>query len=125
MKRIGFGILLFAGVSLVAISCKKNQPAYKIEGDYSGNFEGNWQGNDTIINTGFGVTVIAQDKNKAKVSGKFFSEFEVLVTPNGINIELVSPTEGLTEFLYQGDTEKLTFKYENGGNVANYIGTKQ
>lgn len=125
MKRISFGILLLTGLALVVISCKKNQPAYKIAGDYTGNFEGSYQGADTIINTGFGVNITAKDKNRATVSGKLFSTFDVLVTPNGINIELVSPTDGLTEFLYQGDSEKLTFIYENGGNIAKYIGTKQ
>ena len=81
-------------------------------------------GNDTIVNENFAVTVTATDKSSANISGSLFSEFEVLVAKNGINVELVSPTDGLMEFLYAGETEELSFKYENDGDTAIYVGTK-
>lgn len=121
--NLPFATLLVILVSMS--SCKKNQPSYKIEGTYTGNFQGIYNGNDTIVNEGYLVFIEALDKSTATVEATMVSKFEVLVTPNGLNIELVSPTDGLTEFLYQGETEKLTFSYQNGDNVANYVGYKQ
>lgn len=125
MKLIHLSAITLILTSLTFTSCKKNQPSYLLEGNFYGNFQGVYEGNDTIVNTGYLVMVEALDKSTALVKGTLFSQFEVLVAKNGLNVEIVSPTDGLTEFLYQGETEKLTFKYENGGNTANYIGTKQ
>lgn len=110
---------------LTLASCKKNKPSYTIEGTYYGNFQGVVDGNDTIVNSGYLVQSEVLDKSTARIKGTLFSPFDVLVTPNGLNIEPVSPTEGLTQFLYEGETKKLTFTYANGDNTATYIGTKQ
>jgi len=124
MKRvITFALIIFA-VTLTAVACKKNQPSTKIEGTYTGHFQGTVDLNDTIINTGYKVIVTRTDKNKATVTGSLFNQFEVLVTPNGLNVELVSPTEGLSQFLYEGETKTLTFTYTHEGDVAIYNGTK-
>lgn len=112
-------------VLLVALtSCKKNKPSYEIEGNYSGNFQGVYQGNDTIVNSGYLVQVEALDKNTVVVKATLMDQFEVLVTPNGLNIEPVSPTDGLSQFLYEGETQTLTFTYEHEDNTATYVGTK-
>jgi hypothetical protein len=110
---------------LALTSCKKNKPSYTIEGPYYGNFHGVFDGNDTIVNDGYLVQIDALDKSTALVKGTLFTPFEVLVTPNGLNIEPVSPTDGLTQFLFEGETEKLTFTYVNGDNTATYVGIKQ
>ena len=125
MKKIALYAFVAVAVGTGLQSCKKNQPSYKIEGNYTGHFQGNYQGNDTIVNTGFAVKIEAQDKNTAHVIGNLFKTFEVLVTPNGLNIELVSPTDGLNQFLYEGETGRLTFNYEEGGNTAVYDGYKK
>lgn len=114
-------ILVFA---LTIAACKKNKPSYTIEGDYKGNIQGIYQGNDTIVNSNYLVQIEALDKSTATVKGTLFTPFNVLVTPNGINIELVSPTDGLNQFLYEGDTKKLTFNYVNGDDFVTYVGTK-
>ena len=116
--------LLFISIVITIASCKKNQPSSKIEGTYNGHFEGIIDGDDTIVNTGYIVTVTRTDKNKANVTGSLFDQFEVLVTPNGLNVELVSPTDGLDQFLYEGETTTLSFIYIKEGDTANYIGTK-
>jgi hypothetical protein len=110
---------------LTLSSCKKNKPSYTIEGNYYGNFQGVFDGNDTIVNSGYLVQSEVLDKSTARIKGTLFTPFDVLVTPNGLNIEPVSPTDGLTQFLYEGETKKLTFTYTNGDNTATYIGTKQ
>jgi hypothetical protein len=110
---------------LALTSCKKNKPSYTIEGAYSGNFHGVYDGNDTIVNDGYLVQIEALDKSTAKVKGTLFTPFDVLVTPNGLNIELVSPTDGLSQFLYEGETKKLTFTYTKDDNTAIYVGTQQ
>ncbi len=110
---------------LALTSCKKNKPSYTIEGAYYGNFHGIYDGNDTIINDGYLVQIEALDKSTALVKGTLFSPFEVLVTPNGLNIEPVSPTDGLSQFLYEGETKKLTFTYAKEDNTATYVGIKQ
>lgn len=123
MKIANLIILLVAGLSF--FSCKKNQPSYKIEGDYRGNIQGTYQGNDTIVNTNFLVQIKALDKSTCTVAGNLFSTFTVLVTPNGLNVELVSPTEGLNQFLYEGETKKLTFQYTKNDDIVTYVGTQQ
>lgn len=112
-------------ISFGFYSCEKNQPAYKLEGNYYGNFQGVYMGNDTIVNSGYNVLIQALDKNSATVNGTLFSTFEVLVTPNGLNIELVADVDGLSNFLYQGETKKLTFTYAKDDNTATFIGYKQ
>lgn len=124
MKKLAFLSVIAISLGFSLQSCKKNQPAYKIDGTYSGHFQGNFQGNDTIVNTGFSVRIDALDKNTVKVTGNLFNQFQALVTPNGLNIELVSPTDGLNQFLYEGETKRLTFNYEEGGNTAFYDGYK-
>ncbi|MBI3133296.1 MAG: hypothetical protein HYZ14_01340 [Bacteroidetes bacterium] len=124
MKKSGLLVILLITAAFTISSCKKSQPSYKMEGTFLGHFQGNYQGNDTIVNENYSVVVEAIDKSTATVSGTLFSTFNVLVAKNGINVELVSPTDGLTEFLYEGDTETLTFSYTSGGNTANYVGTK-
>jgi hypothetical protein len=121
--RFAFPLLIISFFFAVT-SCKKNKPTYKLEGSYSGNFQGIYEGEDTIINSGYLVQVEALDKSTARVKGTLFSPFDVLVTFNGLNIELVSPTDGLNQFLFEGDENRLTFTYENGGNIATYNGTK-
>lgn len=124
MKKI---TVLFTAILLAAFSftsCKKSQPSYKMEGNYSGHFQGIFNGNDTIVNEGYLVMVTAIDKSTVTVSGTLFSSFDALVTKNGINVELVSPTDGLNEFLYEGETKTLSFSYSKDGNIANYTGTK-
>jgi hypothetical protein len=124
MKKVSvlFTTVLFAGIFFT--SCKKTQPSYKIEGNYSGHFQGIYNGNDTIVNEGYIVTVTAVDKSTVTIAGTLFSSFDALVTKNGINVELVSPTDGLNEFLYEGETKTLSFSYVLDGNIANYTGTK-
>jgi hypothetical protein len=112
-------------ILLALTSCKKNKPSYTIEGTYYGNFQGVFDGNDTIVNSGYLVQAEPLDKSTTLIKGTLFTPFEVLVTPNGLNIEPVSPTTGLSQFLYEGETKKLTFTYTNGDNSATYIGTKQ
>ncbi|MBK9193000.1 MAG: hypothetical protein IPM77_16710 [Crocinitomicaceae bacterium] len=114
--------VLVAGFSFT--SCKKSQPSHKMEGNYSGHFQGVFNGNDTIVNEGYLVTVTAIDKSTVTIAGTLFSSFDALVTKNGINVELVSPTDGLNEFLYEGETKTLSFSYSLDGNIANYTGTK-
>lgn len=117
-------VVISIALAFAAVSCKKNQPSTKIEGSYNGHFEGVVDGNDTVVNTGYLVDVKRTDKNKALVTGSLFDQFEVLVTPNGLNVELVSPTDGLDEFLYEGETKTLSFIYVKEGDTANYVGTK-
>lgn len=124
MKKIALLLSAFSLLLLTATSCKKSQPSYKMEGMYSGHFEGNYLGNDTIVNEGFLVSVEAIDKSTCTITGNLFATFTALVTKNGINVELVSPTDGLTQFLYAGEKEELSFTYANGGNTAEFIGTK-
>lgn len=125
MKKIKilFGTLI-AG-SLLMISCKKNQPSTLIEGNFSGNFHGLVDGNDTIINSGYVVAVKRLDKSTVEVVGSLFSTFTPIVANNGLNVELVGTYDGLYEFLYQGETEKLTFAYAHDGDSAVYVGYKQ
>jgi len=125
MKTISSAVVLSIILAFAAISCKKNQPSTKIEGTYTGNFQGVVDGNDTIVNTGYKVTVTRLDKNKATVTASLFDQFEVLVTPNGLNVELVSPTDGLSDdFLYEGETKTLSFMYAKEGDTAVYLGKK-
>jgi hypothetical protein len=125
MKRVAFVCIILISSALAFVSCKKNRPSEKIAGTYTGHFEGIYNGNDTVVNTGYKVTVTASDKNKANVTCSFFSMFEVLVTKNGLNVELVSPTEGLSQFLYEGETKTLSFTYSTDvDNTATYIGNK-
>jgi len=125
MKTISSIVVLSIILAFAVISCKKNQPTSKIEGTYTGHFEGVVDGNDTIVNTGYKVTVTRIDKNIATVTASLFDQFEVLVTPNGINVELVSPTDGLSDdFLYEGETKTLSFMYVKDGDTAIYNGTK-
>ena len=125
MKRFSFFCVILLSAGMFVVSCKKNRPSEKIAGSYTGHFEGIYEGEDTIVNVGYPVTVTATDKNKATVSGSLFSTFEVLVTKNGLNVELVSPTDGLSQFLYEGETQTLSFTYTTDvENVATYIGNK-
>src|SRR5687768_3662049 len=125
MKKLSIIATLIITVTLSFSSCKKSQPSYKMEGTYSGHFEGIYLGNDTIVNENFQVLVEAIDKSTCTISGNLFSKFNVLVAKNGINVELVSPTDGLTQFLYKGEDEELSFTYSNDGNTAVYVGTKK
>jgi hypothetical protein len=123
-RQFVFAVVLFAA-ALTGTSCKKNRPSEKIDGTYTGHFEGMYEGNDTIVNEGYKVTVSATDKNNANITSSMFSTFEVLVTNNGLNVELVSPTDGLSQFLYEGETKTLSFTYTTDAqNTATYVGTK-
>lgn len=128
MKRLGFTAIIVALISTFGIfSCEdKTPPAKKIAGTYTGNFSGDINGNDTIIGSGVVAQVSVISDNKVKVEGTVFSTFEVLVTDAGANVEIVSPTDGVSEFLYQGSLSELSFKYidPNDGDVANYTGLK-
>jgi len=124
-KRLTFFCVILLSVSLLAVSCKKNRPSEILAGTYTGHFQGLYEGNDTIVNEGYKVTVTATDKNKANITSSMFNTFEVLVTKNGLNVELVSPTDGLSNFLYEGDTKTLSFTYTTDvENTATYIGNK-
>lgn len=124
MNRTCLFLLVFIAGTLFTVSCKKNRASEKIAGTYTGHYEGTYQGNDTIVNEGYKVTVTATDKNKANVTASLVGTFEVLVTKNGLNVELVSPTDGLSQFLFEGDTKTLSFTYTNGVDSGTYVGTK-
>jgi hypothetical protein len=125
MNRLTFFAALLFAASLTVTSCKKNRPSERIAGTYTGHFEGIYEGNDTIVNTGYPVTVTAQDKNNVKITASMINTFDVLVTNNGLNVEWVSPTEGLSDFLYEGETKTLSFTYTvDAQNTATYVGTK-
>jgi len=124
MKRITYLTIVFLSVVSISVSCKKNRASEKIDGEYLGHFDGVYNGIDTIVNTGYKVFVTATDKNEANVTGSLFGTFQVLVTPNGLNVELVSAQEGLHDFLFEGETNTLSFYYTNNGDTAHYNGTK-
>ncbi|MBK7129441.1 MAG: hypothetical protein IPM74_06990 [Crocinitomicaceae bacterium] len=125
MKKMKFILGALLAGSCLMISCKKNQPSTLMEGNFSGNFQGLVDGNDTIINSGYVVSVTRLDKSTVEVMGSLFSTFTPVVANNGLNVELVGSYDGLYEFLYQGETEKLTFTYAHDGDSAAYIGYRQ
>ena len=122
--KLRFPILVIAVVALMAVSCKKNQPAYQAEGTYSGYFDGTYEGVSTSVSSGYTVVATALDKNSLRIEGTDFDTFTALVTKNGINVQLVNDSETITEFLYLGDENKLQFTYSKDGNTCSFIGTK-
>lgn len=125
MKKLNFLFLPFL-LAVVLMSCNKSdQPANRLDGTYSGYFDGTYDGVEISVSEGYLVYVTAKDKNVAKVEGVDFDTFEVLVTNNGINVQLVSESETVTNFLYLGDEKKLQFTYSKNGNTCSFIGTKQ
>lgn len=124
MKKSIFTFGVIAGLSLL-FGCEKEQPAKNVEGNYTGVFQGVFQGNDTI-NANLPVFVTASTKNKVFIEGTLFSNFEVLVTQQGLNVDPVSTDANLNAFLYQGDEtlKELSFTYYNNGDTAVYVGTK-
>jgi len=124
MKTLTLTAILFITATFTLTSCKKNQPSTKMEGTYKGHFEGYRLGNDTIVNSNYTVTVERLDKSTCKISGTLFTAFNVLVAKNGINVELVSPTDGLSQFLYKGEDQELSFSYAHNGDTAVYVGKK-
>lgn len=123
-------ILLLATAVLfgagVLTSCNKDkEPAYVIEGIYTGSFEGLYLGDDTLNSSTYQVEVTALNDNKVSVFGKNFEKFEVLVTTNGLNVEAVSKSDPyLTDFIYIGNENKLKFTFNKGANEAKFIGIK-
>lgn len=122
-KSIVLSALLVCLVFTIS-SCKKSYPSYKIAGTYSGNFSGIYLGNDTIVNDGYLVIVDQLDKSTVSVAATLMPLFEVVVAKNGINVEPVAEVEGLSNFLYEGDTRTLSFTYTKDGNTATFVGTK-
>jgi hypothetical protein len=115
--------LLFGLLTIFAISCEKEQPAKNIEGNYTGTLSGIYSGQDTIIQN-YPVFATSSTKNKILVQSTIFTDFEVLVSQNGINVIPVSTTSEVPEFLYQGDLNELSFKYYKNGDSTVYVGTK-
>ncbi|MCH2234242.1 MAG: hypothetical protein MK078_08310 [Crocinitomicaceae bacterium] len=122
--KLRFPILAIIVAALVVVSCRKNQPAYQVEGTYTGFFDGTFEGVSTSVSTGYTVVATAMDKNSVRIEGTDFETFTALVTENGINVQLVNDSETITEFLYLGDENKLQFTYSKDGNTASFIGTK-
>ncbi|WP_027418528.1 hypothetical protein [Crocinitomix catalasitica] len=122
MKTIIIGLI---ASTFILASCKKNEPAYVIEGEYSGSIDATYMDHDTIANSGYAVRLTAINDNKVKVEGNDFKTFEVLVTTNGINVEAVNKSDTIvTNFLYIGKDNKLNFTYSDDDNLAKYIGVK-
>lgn len=125
MKKYFLLLSLFSITALLITSCKKDKPAKLVEGSYSGSFEGKYSGNDTLISSGYAVTVSVINDNKIKVEGNDFEAFEVLVATNGINVEPVSQSDPyLKQFIYIGDKKQLKFTFNKGVNEAEFIGAK-
>lgn len=118
--KIGIGL---AFMTILALSCEKEQPAENIQGNYSGYLSGVYDGNDTII-ANYPVYATATTKNKIKIEGGMFPSFEVLVSQNGINVIPVSTDNEVYDFLYQGDLKELSFKYYKNGDSTDFVGTK-
>ena len=120
------GILLASIIAFSFYSCKNNEsPAKKIIGNYTGSFAGNWNGNDTLVESpGFTVKITELSDNKVFVEGSLFTDFEVLITNSGINVEPVANDPNLPQFLYSGDTDELDFQYNEGTNTATFNGIK-
>jgi len=117
------GLMLSLGT---VTSCNKDkEPAYVIEGIYTGSFEGLYLGDDTLNSLSYQVEVTALNDNKVSIFGKNFEKFEVLVTTNGLNVEAVSKSDPyLTDFIYIGNENKLKFTFNKGANEAKFIGIK-
>jgi len=121
--RLLFVIGLIVGLGL--ISCEKEEPALTVEGNYTGSFEGIYNDKDSLTSNGYMVQVKMLNDNKIQVTGNDFDTFEVLVTPNGINVEPITQSDPfLDEFLYIGAEQKLRFTFNKGVNEAKFIGTK-
>jgi hypothetical protein len=121
-------LLLSAAIfGLIALtSCDKEQPAENVAGDYNGVFQGKYDGEDTI-NGSYSVYVTTTTKNKVLIEGTLFSNFEVLVTQQGINVDPVATDDNVGAFLYQGDvnnSNELSFSYYKNGDTAHYVGSK-
>lgn len=113
------------GLSLVTSCTKDKQPAVTMSGNYTGSFEGVYNDKDSLVSSGYAVQVTAVNDNKVNVYGNDFDEFQVLVTPNGINVEPVSQSDPyLMDFIYISDENRFKFTYNKGDNEAEFIGTK-
>ena len=104
-------------------SCEKEEPAKTMSGNYSGILEGKYDG-VTLLETGYPVRVSVVSKNKVLIEGDAFSNFEALVTQQGINVDPVSVNENMRALLYSGADEELSFIYVSAGDSASYIGKK-
>lgn len=124
MKKSTFLLGTIVATALL-IGCEKEQPAENVQGNYTGVFQGVYDGNDTL-NANYPVFVTATTKNKVLVEGTLFSNFEVLVTQQGLNVDPVATDENVSAFLYQGDEslKELSFTYYKNGDTAIYTGTK-
>jgi hypothetical protein len=120
---------LFTIVSVVMVltvtSCKKNQPAYTIEGTYSGAFNADQDTNTWAVSTGHQVKFTALTKNNVKCEGEGFDTFEFLVTSDGLNITRVNVSDtNLTKFTWVNDEQRIVFEYHKGDDWCWFNGTR-
>jgi hypothetical protein len=123
MKKAHF--ILFSAVLSFATftSCEKEQPAVNVEGNYIGFLDAKFDGDDTL-NGSYPVFVTSITKNKVRIEGTLFPDFEVLVTQQGVNVDPVSTDNNVHAFLFQGTLNELSFTYYRSGDTAVYVGTK-
>jgi hypothetical protein len=123
MKKLAIYSLLIGTLFSVATSCERDEPAKTIEGNYTGVLDGVYDGVDTLIGN-YPVYATATTRNKIKIEGALFGNFEVLVTTQGINVDPVSTDDEVFQFLYQGDLKELSFKYYKNDDTTEFVGTK-
>lgn len=104
-------------------SCEK--PSETIAGTYTGSMSASYNGSDTLNDATYVINVVEVDKNNITVKGDHIPNLELLVTDNGLNVELVDPDHPqLQDFVYIGDEKKLKMNYVDGDNYASFLGWK-
>lgn len=123
--KLSLFTLFIALTAFGVTSCKKNQPAYKIEGIFSGSFSANFEDSIYLASEGHQVKFTPLTKNNVRVEGEGFSTFEFLVTKDGLNVVRVNVSDSnLTKFTWIADEDRVVFDYSRGDNWCTFNGTR-
>ena len=112
-------------LTLGVAACTKNQPAYKIEGIFTGSFNASYNDSIYLKSDGHQVKFTPLTKNNVKVEGEGFDTFEFLVTKDGLNVVRVNVSDtNLTKFTWISDEDRVVFDYNKGDNWCVFNGTR-